>query len=224
MASCAAKSYMRLAPDAELLFANWEPDRPDQFIEAVRWARGQGARVLSCSLIMPSWSDGEGGGPTHAALVELLTSHGGTADAVCFASAGNTAQRHWSGLFHDGAAHFHEWEQGRTENELSPWGNEPVSVELCWQAAGDYDLIVDDRTAHEEVARSLAQTERERASRRGPVPASAFPRLRCSRPASRRHTGHVSSGGPGRLPAKHHQPRQHTISRGRARGNRGGRG
>ncbi|HLN26476.1 MAG TPA: S8 family serine peptidase [Gemmataceae bacterium] len=151
-----------LAPDAELLFANWEPDRPDQFIEAVRWARGQGARVLSCSLIMPSWSDGEGGGPTHAALVELLTSHGGTADAVCFASAGNTAQRHWSGLFHDGAAHFHEWEQGRTENELSPWGNEPVSVELCWQAAGDYDLIVDDRTAHEEVARSLAQTERER--------------------------------------------------------------
>jgi len=151
-----------LAPDAELLFANWEPDRPDQFIDAVRWARGQGARVLSCSLIMPSWSDGEGGGPTHAALAELLASHGGPADAVCFASAGNTAQRHWSGVFHDGAAHFHEWEQGRTENELSPWGNEPVSVELCWHAAGDFDLIVDDRTMHEEVARSLAQKALER--------------------------------------------------------------
>ncbi len=50
-----------LAPDAELLLANWEPDRSDQFLAAVRWARQQGARIVSCSLIMPSWSDGEGG-------------------------------------------------------------------------------------------------------------------------------------------------------------------
>src|SRR5262249_18495226 len=27
-----------LAPEAELLFANWEPRRPDRFLEAVRWA------------------------------------------------------------------------------------------------------------------------------------------------------------------------------------------
>ena len=47
-----------LAPEAELLFANWEPDHPEQFLDAVGWARKQGARILSCSLIMPSWSDG----------------------------------------------------------------------------------------------------------------------------------------------------------------------
>src|SRR5579884_636747 len=57
-----------LAPDAELLLANWEADRPDQFLAAVRWARHEGARVLSCSVIMPSWSDGEGGGPVHAEI------------------------------------------------------------------------------------------------------------------------------------------------------------
>src|SRR5207248_5933545 len=63
-----------LAPDAELLFANWEPDCSDQFLAAVRWARQQGARILSCSLIMPSWSDGEGGGTVHAELARLLGS------------------------------------------------------------------------------------------------------------------------------------------------------
>src|SRR5207248_3780044 len=63
-----------LAPDAELLFANWEPDSPAKFLEAVRWAREQGARILSCSLIMPSWSDGEGGGTVHAELARLLGS------------------------------------------------------------------------------------------------------------------------------------------------------
>ena len=33
-----------LAPEAELLLANWEPDRPDRFLAAVRWAREQGLR------------------------------------------------------------------------------------------------------------------------------------------------------------------------------------
>src|SRR5206468_4989931 len=61
-----------LAPEAELLFANWEPDRPEQFVEAVRWARREGARIISCSIIMPTWSDGEGQGPTHQMLKEAL--------------------------------------------------------------------------------------------------------------------------------------------------------
>src|SRR5581483_4030495 len=141
-----------LAPDAELLFANWEPDRPDQFLDAVRWARQQGARILSCSLIMPSWSDGEGGGLTHRALSRLLASDARTNDALCFASAGNTAQRHWSGPFHAGTGGFHDWQAGHDENELRPWGSEEVSVELCWQPAGnDYDLFVDDTTAHRQA-------------------------------------------------------------------------
>ena len=52
-----------LAPDAELLFANWESDDAASFVHAVEWGKQHGARVLSCSVIMPCWSDGEGGGP-----------------------------------------------------------------------------------------------------------------------------------------------------------------
>src|SRR5262249_54967173 len=137
-----------LAPDAELLFANWDADRPDEFLDAVRWARSQGARILSCSLIMPSWSDGEGGGPTHQALARLLRRDATTADGLCFASAGNTAQRHWSGLFHDAGKGFHDWRSGHVANTLTPWGTEEVSVELCWHSPGkDFDLIIDDITS-----------------------------------------------------------------------------
>ena len=88
-----------IAPDAELLFANWDPDRPDQFLDAVRWARKEGARLVSCSLIMPSWSDGEGQGPVHDALKSILGEGSRNGDLLCFASAGNIAERHWSGSF-----------------------------------------------------------------------------------------------------------------------------
>src|SRR5436305_394609 len=104
-----------LAPDAELLFTNWEPDRPDHFLEAVRWAREQGARVLTCSVIVPTWSDGEGGGPVHEALAKLLGR-----DGLCFASAGNTAQRHWSGPFRDAGDGWHEGAPARKDNHLLP--------------------------------------------------------------------------------------------------------
>src|SRR5882724_3953523 len=39
-----------LAPDADLLFANWEPQHPDQFLDAVRWSLAEGARVITCSI------------------------------------------------------------------------------------------------------------------------------------------------------------------------------
>jgi subtilisin family serine protease len=138
-----------VAPEAQLLFANWEPDRPDHFLEAVRWAREQGARVVSCSVIMPTWSDGEGGGAIHEELTKLLGR-----DVLCFASAGNTAQRHWSGVFHDAGDGWHEWVSGRKDNGLVPWGSEPVSVELCWPAGTDYELTVWDATTDKEVGHS----------------------------------------------------------------------
>src|SRR5438874_2531202 len=102
-----------IAPEAELFLANWDPDRPDEFLEAVRWARKQGARIISCSLIMPSWGDSEGGGAIHAALAKLLGNGDAQGDMLCFASAGNTAQRHWSGEFHASASGFQEWQPGQ---------------------------------------------------------------------------------------------------------------
>src|SRR5262249_9759519 len=61
-----------LAPDAELLFANWEPEQPERFLDAVRWACEQGATLISCSVIMPTWSDGEGGGLVHERMARIL--------------------------------------------------------------------------------------------------------------------------------------------------------
>jgi subtilisin family serine protease len=133
-----------LAPEAELLFANWEADDADSFLEAVRWARDQGARIISCSVIMPSCSDGEGGGPVHERLARILGSGSGRGDVLLFACAGNTAARHWAGRFHGDANGWHEWREGVTENVLTPWGDERVSVELCCKPDARYELLVTD--------------------------------------------------------------------------------
>lgn len=147
-----------VAPDAELLFANWEPERPDQFLDAVRWARGQGARIVSCSVIMPSWSDGEGGGPVHESLARLLGDGSHRGDAICFASAGNTAQRHWSGPFQPAKSGWHEWTPGICDNEITPWGTDRVSVEMCWTADADFELVVLDADSKKLVGQSAPQS------------------------------------------------------------------
>jgi subtilisin family serine protease len=146
-----------LAPDAELLLANWEPDRSDQFLEAVRWARAQGARILSCSVIMPSWSDGEGGGPVHESLTRLLGDGTHPGDLLCFASAGNTAQRHWSGMLRPARDGWHQWTSGVVDNDVTPWGTDCLSIEACWSTSADYDLVVLDAVTGREIGRSLAR-------------------------------------------------------------------
>jgi Subtilase family len=151
-----------LAPDAELLFANWDPDRPDEFLAAARWARDQGARVLSCSLIMPSWSDGEGGGAVNEALAQILGPGTAPGGLLCFASAGNTAQRHWCGLFRDGGSGFHEWDRGLMDNGLTPWNRERISVEMCWPAGANYELSVRDAASGKVVARAQGRAGRRR--------------------------------------------------------------
>lgn len=144
-----------LAPEAELLLANWDTARPDEFLAAARWAKEQGARVVTCSLIMPSWSDGEGGGAVNAELAEVLGSGGHGEDLLCFASAGNTAQRHWSGAFHDDGTGLHLWGDGQTANAIKPWGTERVSVELYWQPGAAYEVSVTDENG-EPAGHSLA--------------------------------------------------------------------
>ena len=146
-----------LAPEAELLLVNWEPDRPDKWLEATRWARQQGARIISCSVIMPSWSDGEGHGTVHDGLTKIVGDGSRANDLLCFASAGNTAQRHWAGKVRSNEDGWHEWQAGRTFNSLSPWGSELVSVEMSWQGDADFDLVVMDVTDDVEKGRSSPQ-------------------------------------------------------------------
>lgn len=157
-----------LAPEAELLVANWEPDDPGSFIEAVRWARREGVRVVSCSVISPLWSDGEGGGSVHRELARIVGPGKEPGDLLFFACAGNTAQRHWSGSFRDEDRDgYHEWEPGVEENGITPWGDERVSIELYCPARSSYELVVHDGTSGAEVGR--AATEEGQKDRRSAV-------------------------------------------------------
>ncbi len=146
-----------LAPDAELLLANWEPEHADQFLAAVRWARQEGARIISCSVIMPTWSDYEGHGRIHEELTHLLGTGDRPGDALFFAAAGNTAQRHWSGDFHDGGDGYHVWKHvngiTQTHNAIKPWSCERVSVELCCPLRAGYEVIVSDATTQRQLGR-----------------------------------------------------------------------
>jgi len=153
-----------LAPEADLLLATWEPDQSEHFLKAVRWAKQQGARVLTCSVIMPSWSDGEGGGHLHEELSAILGKGDASGDVLFFASAGNTARRHWSGAFKDGGDARHEWQPGQKDNLLRPWGKERVSVEVYWQPGARYRLSVEDLTTGTEVGHSLGHCGATRCS------------------------------------------------------------
>ncbi len=138
-----AECIHAIAPDAELLLANWEPDNPESFLRAVSWAREQGARIISCSIVMPGWSDGNGNGAVHRELSKRL------GDALFFASAGNLACRHWTGSFEDDGAHHHLWKSQTTQNVIRPWGSQPVSVELSGDPLSIYHLsLLDDRGRH----------------------------------------------------------------------------
>lgn len=150
-----AEAIHALAPEAELLLANWEPNQPAAFLQALHWARQQGASIVSCSLIMPSWSDGEGGGAVNRAITQLVGSGKQPGDVLFFASAGNTAQRHWCGTFHRDPHGYHQWEPGRTGNTLIPWEEERIAVELYGRSAGSYRLEVRDALTGECVGQSL---------------------------------------------------------------------
>ena len=140
-----------LAPDAELLLANWDLDRPDEYLHAVRWARTQGARIISCSVVAPSWSNGEGGGTIHQSLAHLLGNGTRLGDLLCFASAGNTTERHWFGAFHDSGHGIHEWAPGITDNSLSPWNEETCAAEIYGPPGADYEMSVRDSDSGVEV-------------------------------------------------------------------------
>ena len=134
-----------IAPDAEILLSNWDTDSPETFLDAVRWAKEQGVKVITCSVVMPSWSDGEGNGPTHRKLSALLGDGTRPGDPLFFSCAGNTAQRHWSGTFNPAADGYHRWTKDVTVNNVSPWYDGRVSLEVCWSdPAARYEIEVID--------------------------------------------------------------------------------
>ena len=100
---------------------------------------------------MPTWSDGEGGGAVHAALRRALGNGNQPGDGLLFASAGNTALRHWTGPVVAGKDGWHQWVEGKNDNGLKPVGKERVSVELCSSGTGAFELLVRDTTVNREM-------------------------------------------------------------------------
>ncbi|MFL5328266.1 MAG: S8 family serine peptidase [Gemmataceae bacterium] len=147
-----------IAPEAEILLACWQPDSPESFVAAVKWAKRRGAKIISCSVIMPCWGDGEGGGSVHEALRHILGDGHAADDVLAVACAGNVAHRHWYGAFRGGPGSDHHWPNGSIDNNLRAWGDELVSVEICRPTGGGYCLQVVNETG-KELGRVVASAE-----------------------------------------------------------------
>ena len=172
---------------------------------------------MSCSVIMPTWSDGEGGGEVHQALADALGKGDKPDDLLLFAAAGNTAQRHWGGRFHDGGDGWHEWAPGRTDNAITPWEGETPSVEMCWPPGAVYELSVRDVTANREAAGRRGRGTREPLLCGGAVRAGGGTRLLGEGPAGARDAREVSPDRSGRRIGGKHGLRQRPVSRRRGR-------
>jgi subtilisin family serine protease len=109
---------------------------------------------------MPTWSDGEGGGKVHAALREALGSGHDKGEGLFFASAGNTAQRHWGSLLSPGRDGWHEWAAGHKENVLRPLGKDRVSVELSVPGEATVEMVVRDALLRAEVGKADSEVVR----------------------------------------------------------------
>lgn len=174
-----------LAPEAELLLANWETDDSQAFLDAVRWAKAEGARIISCSLIMPGWSDGEGGGEVHRGLQQVLGDGRSAGDVLCFASAGNVAERHWCGDFAPNDQGWHRWKDDVTQNVLKPWGDTRVAVEFYGRVRSTYEIHVIHERTGKLAGKAVLQMDATKTCGRAqvcfePAPNSAYHlRVRC---------------------------------------------
>jgi subtilisin family serine protease len=137
-----------VAPGAELLLANWEPDSPKHFLQAVRWAKEQGAKVISCSIVMPGWSDGVGGGEVHRQLREILGDPSDPQTPIFVSAVGNLAERHHRANYRDDGNGWHRFNK-RSELKVTPWGSNPVCIELTHSGEAQYRLHVYDGNGRE---------------------------------------------------------------------------
>src|SRR5262249_13203384 len=88
----------------------------------------------------------------HEALARIVGKGNDPGDVLFFSSAGNTAQRHWSGPFRGSSQGYHQWQPGQTDNRLTPWGDEQVSVELCCPSGAGYELSIHDAARGQPVS------------------------------------------------------------------------
>jgi len=140
---CAAVVHA-VAPGCRVLLANWEPDQPDSFLKALAWAKAAGAKVVTCSLVMPAWGDGDGGGAVHAAAARLIGDGTRADDLVAVACAGNLTGRTWSGAARPERDGWHAWTGRTIDAAITPFGVGPVGVECSGPAGCELACVVID--------------------------------------------------------------------------------
>ena len=91
------------------------------------------ARVLTCSVIMPSWSDGEGGGPVHAALANAV-GHG-TLPGIWFAAPAQATPPSATGAARPGSTPT-AGTSGRPENAITALRRGRMKSACPWKCAG----------------------------------------------------------------------------------------
>ncbi len=147
-----------LAPRAELMFANWDPCSPDYFLGAIRWAKEQGARIITCSVTSAAWGDGDAGGPVHRDLEALLGQGEKPGEPLFICSAGNMAQGHWSGVFVGGVNAWHQWKPGQCDNWLTPFGESRVKISLLHKPGQVYELTAFEGASDVPLARRCSDS------------------------------------------------------------------
>jgi parallel beta-helix repeat protein len=141
-----------VAPEADLYLVNFK-----SFLElgnAVQWLIDEGVHVISCSLGFPSAGPDDGTG----AIPEIMN-HARENGILCVVSAGNDAQRHWSGPWRDdngdGLLDF-QVHDGLRDDSMSIQAKvgDVIWAVLKWDdpwgaSHNDYDLILRDMDGYE---------------------------------------------------------------------------
>jgi len=118
---------------------------------------------------------------------------------MCFASAGNVAERHWFGEFAPDDSGWHCWKDAVTRNVLKPWGDDRVSVEFYGSVRSAFEIQVIHEPTGKVVGKTALQMKAGKSWGRAyvrfePAPDSLYYlRVRClqDRAGSRSEAFHV---------------------------------
>lgn len=130
-----AEIVSRTAPDADLYLASiGRGGGPEEYADAVGWLRTRGVDVIvDAGSYFPATAEGR----ERLNAVAADATENGTAFVT---SAGNYADRHWSGQGGEGWVSFANGTQYNTLGSGSVSG--PVSLRLYWSGADSYDLYL----------------------------------------------------------------------------------
>jgi len=142
--ACAEIIY-DIAPNAQFYLANFDTDV--EWGNAISWLISQGVNVISCSIGFANTGPGNGSG-----LICNTVTTARSAGILWSQSAGNQAQRHWSGTFRstDGdSVHDFNLSPFDETNAIYAQAGSRISVFLKWDdpwgtSGNDYDLYLLD--------------------------------------------------------------------------------